>query len=97
MKKRMSDLISGMEQYVNDLEEEIRELEEQLEDIENYYLEEIQEYEMCSSWLENKVAQLTTENAFLEKENAELRKKLEKTLEEFYKMRYKMCKFNREV
>lgn len=77
MKKRMSDLMSEMEQYVNDLEEEVYELEEQLEGIGEYYLEEMQEYEICTSWLEDKVAQLTTENAFLEKENAELTKQVE--------------------
>ena len=77
MKKRMSDLMSEMEQYVNDLEEEVYELEEQLEGIGEYYLEEMQEYEICTSWLEDKVAQLTTENAFLEKENAELVKQVE--------------------
>ena len=77
MKKRMSDLMSEMEQYVHDLEEEVYELEEQLEGIGEYYLEEMQEYEICTSWLEDKVAQLTTENAFLEKENAELTKQVE--------------------
>ena len=73
----MSDLMGEMEQYVNDLEEEVYELEEQLEGIGEYYLEEMQEYEICTSWLEDKVAQLTTENAFLEKENAELVKQVE--------------------
>lgn len=76
MKKRMSDLMGEIEQYVNDLEEEVYELEEQLESVGDYYLEEIQEYDMCLAWLEDKVAQLMTENAFLEKENAELRKKI---------------------
>lgn len=77
MKKRMSDLMGEMEQYVNDLEEEVYELEEQLEEVGAYYLEEMQEYEICTSWLEDKVAQLTTENAFLEKENAELTRQVE--------------------
>ena len=77
MKKRMSDLMGEMEQYVNDLEEEVYELEEQLEGIGEYYLEEMQEYEMCASWMEGKIAQLINENAFLEKENAELVKQVE--------------------
>ena len=76
MKKRMSDLMNEMVQYVNDLEEEVYELEEQLESLGYYYLEETREYDMCLTWLEDKVAQLMTENAFLEKENAELRKKI---------------------
>ena len=76
MKKRMSDLIAEMEQYINDLEEEVYELEEQLESIGDYYLEEIKEYEMCTSWLEDNIVLLRNENAFLERENAELRRKL---------------------
>lgn len=90
MKKRISDLMAEMESYVNDLEEEVYELEEQLEGIGEYYLEEMQEYEICTSWLEDKVAQLTTENAMLEEENAKLRKRIEQINNMFYKI-------NREV
>ena len=86
MKKRMSDLMKEMEQYVNDLEEEVYELEEQLKGIGDYYLEEMQEYELCTSWLENKIAQLINENAMLEEENAKLRKRIEQINNMFYKI-----------
>ena len=86
MKKRMSDLMAEMESYVNDLEEEVYELEEQLEDIGDYYLEEMQEYELCASWMENKIAQLINENAMLEEENAKLRKRIEQINNMFYKI-----------
>ena len=90
MKKRIADLFVEVEGYVNDLEEEVYELEEQLESIGNYYLEEMQEYEMCASWMEDKIAQLINENAMLEEENAKLRKRIEQINNMFYKI-------NREV
>ena len=52
--------------------------------------EELRDHNMTEAWLEDKVAQLTTENAFLEAENAKLRKRIEQVNNMFYKI-------NREV
>ena len=90
MVKRMSDLMLEVEQYINDLEEEVYALQEEIRRLSIESLEEEQEHEICEAWLEDKVAQLTTDNAFLEAENAKLRKRIEQINNMFYKI-------NREV